>query len=79
MTQFVCPFCGPREIEEFTFHKTVPEPGSGPLAEVYYRVNRTDLSVEYWQHSRGCRAWLKMTRNPSTSAVLEVKNLGDHP
>lgn len=77
MTQIACPFCGPRELEEFSFHKTLPETGSPPIAEVYLRTNRTESSVEHWQHVRGCRAWLLVMRNPSSGVVLDVKILGD--
>jgi sarcosine oxidase subunit delta len=74
-----CPFCGPRELEEFVFHKTCPEPGASGFAAVYERVNRTDLSLEHWQHVRGCRAWLWVRRDPSTNTVLEVRLLGQEP
>ena len=79
MSQLVCPFCGPRELEEFYFRKTVAEHGSSAFAEVYERVNRTDVSVEHWQHVHGCRAWLVITRNPSSGQVLEVKLSGHTP
>ena len=76
MTQLVCPFCGPRELEEFAFRKTLPESVSTPFSEVYERANRLDLSVEHWQHLHGCRAWLVLKRNPSTGQVLEVRLSG---
>ena len=76
MTRLICPFCGPRELREFEFHKTLPEPGSSPFARVYERVARLDESTEYWQHALGCRAWLRVRRNPSTDAVLEATLLG---
>jgi len=34
-----------------------------------------DASIEYWQHDRGCRAWLVVQRDPSTAAVLAVRLL----
>jgi sarcosine oxidase delta subunit len=43
------------------------------FSKVYLRVDSTDLSVEYWQHVQGCRAWLSVERNPSTGAVLSVE------
>jgi methylglutamate dehydrogenase subunit B len=76
VTRLDCPFCGPRELEEFAFHKTLAEPGAGPFAAVYERANRVDLSVEHWQHRHGCRAWLLVRRNPGSGAVLEVRELG---
>ncbi len=80
MIRLICPFCGPRELREFEFHKTRAEPGSTPYAQVYERVNRLDDSVEHWQHVQGCRAWMLVRRNPSTGLVLETRILGgDHP
>ena len=76
MTQLACPFCGPRELEEFYFRKTLAEPGSTVFAEVYERVNRVDISIEHWQHVHGCRAWLVVRRNPSSGQVLEVQLSG---
>lgn len=76
MTQLICPFCGPRELEEFSFHKTLPEPGANAFADVYERMSRLDLSSEQWQHLQGCRAWLAVRRNPSTGQVLDVRQFG---
>jgi methylglutamate dehydrogenase subunit B len=73
--RLACPFCGPRELEEFAFHKTLAEPGSAAFASVYERRNRPDSSVEHWQHVAGCRAWLLVHRNPSSGDVLDVKLL----
>ena len=72
MSRLPCPFCGPRELEEFAFHKTLPEPDAGDFAAVYLRTNRVDDSLEHWQHAHGCRAWLRVRRNPSTGEVHEV-------
>jgi len=76
VTLLTCPFCGARELEEFLFHKTLPEPDSGAYAEVYERANRLQDSLEHWQHVQGCRAWLLIRRNPSTGEVLKVDLLG---
>jgi sarcosine oxidase subunit delta len=76
VTRLVCPFCGPRELREFEFHKTLPTPGGSDYAQVYERIDRPELSVEHWQHVEGCGAWLLVQRNPSTGAVLEIRLLG---
>lgn len=76
MNRLTCPFCGPRELEEFVFRKTLPEPGASEFAAVYERANRIDDSLEHWQHAQGCRAWLRVRRNPSTGEVREVNLLG---
>ena len=76
MSALACPFCGPRELDEFVFRKTLPEAGAEGYAAVYERANRIDDSLEHWQHVRGCRAWLRVRRNPSTGEVCEVQLLG---
>lgn len=76
MNRLACPFCGARELDEFVFHKTLPEPGANAYAAVYERTNRLDDSLEHWQHLGGCRAWLLVRRNPSTGAVLATSLLG---
>lgn len=69
----VCPFCGPRPLEEFLFRKTLPNAGGGPFETVYLRVDSAEHSAEEWQHVGGCRSWLSVVRNPSTGEVLEVR------
>jgi methylglutamate dehydrogenase subunit B len=73
VTSLVCPFCGPREIREFTFHKTVAPEAGGAYERVYERRDRADRSLEHWQHAEGCRAWLRIERNPSTGEVVDVR------
>jgi heterotetrameric sarcosine oxidase delta subunit len=73
-----CPFCGPRELDEFAFRKSLPEGGANEYAAVYERANRIDDSLEHWQHVHGCHAWLRIRRNPSTGEVHAVDLLGGH-
>ncbi len=72
--QIDCPFCGSRQVEEFHCRGMVPE-STDAVSAVYERVNRTDKSVEYWQHDKGCRTWLLIQRNPSTGEVLVIQPL----
>ena len=76
MTRLVCPFCGPRHLREFEFHKTVAPAGANAFAATYQRVDSSTESVEHWQHVGGCRGWLFVRRNPSTGAVLECRLVG---
>ena len=77
MTRLACPFCGPRELREFEFHKTVPTAAQGSAYErSYERVANLEQSLEHWQHVAGCRSWLLVHCNPSTGAVLEIRLLG---
>jgi heterotetrameric sarcosine oxidase delta subunit len=75
MNQLQCPFCGARELQEFEFRKTRANVTTSEFSKVYLRVDSVDLSVEYWQHVQGCRAWLLVQRNPSTGAVLGIEAL----
>jgi sarcosine oxidase subunit delta len=72
-----CPFCGPRELDEFRFRTAETDAASprSAYALVYERDNVSGSSREYWQHERGCRAWLVVQRNPSTAEILDVQLL----
>lgn len=79
MSLFVCPFCGPRSLEEFSFHKTLPNVEGGIFEQTFQRHSDPTSSEEHWQHRYGCRAWLYVRRNPSSGEVLEVRNLTGPP
>ena len=68
-----CPFCGARPLGEFVFRKTQPNAGEDSFARTYLRRDSAVESCEEWQHLGGCRAWLRVTRNPSTGAILGVE------
>jgi methylglutamate dehydrogenase subunit B len=72
MTRLLCPFCGARELAEFEFHKTLAAAGASAYARVYERVDHGGESIEHWQHVGGCRAWLRVHRNPWTGDVSAV-------
>ncbi|HEV7432136.1 MAG TPA: sarcosine oxidase subunit delta [Steroidobacteraceae bacterium] len=75
--RLVCPFCGPRALREFVFHKTLPTTAQDRAYErTYERVASLENSVEHWQHVEGCRGWLLVQRNPSTGQVIDVRLLG---
>ena len=76
MSRLSCPFCGVRELHEFQFRKTLPEPGGSSYSDVYERTNRVGVSIEHWQHVLGCRAWLLVRRDPSSDEVVEMQLLG---
>jgi heterotetrameric sarcosine oxidase delta subunit len=76
---FTCPFCGARNLEEFAFHKTLPNVAGGDFESIYLRRDTPTHSEEHWQHRYGCRAWLRVRRNPSSGAVLEVELLTGTP
>ena len=77
MKRLGCPFCGPRDLREFEFHKTLAADDQGNAYQrTYERVASLEHSVEHWQHVEGCRGWLLVQRNPSTGQVIDVRLLG---
>jgi len=75
-----CPHCGPREVSEFTYvgDATVKRPaGDDPdmkkWAEyVFMRDNPRGAHIEHWQHTSGCRAFLKVQRNTVSHEIAQV-------
>lgn len=40
------------------------------LDHIYLRANPRGPHLEWWQHSSGCRAWIKVRRDTATHQVL---------
>ena len=76
-----CPYCGERNLEEFTYRgdATVTRPGNlDPSSEqgwvdyVYLRDNPAGRHSEHWYHGAGCHAWLEVTRDTRTHEIIDV-------
>lgn len=75
-----CPYCGPRDLSEFTYQgdaaRTRPDPASTDEAAwhawVYERANPAGGHREFWQHSGGCRAHLLVHRHTRNHEIGEV-------
>ena len=75
-----CPYCGPRDLVEFTYqgdgHRVRPDPMSNDPeawnAYVYDRLNPAGEHKEIWQHSGGCRVHLAVTRDTITHVISSV-------
>jgi len=83
MLTICCPHCGPRGQNEFTYggDASLPRPSTEAssdewFAYVYTRRNPKGPHEEFWQHSAGCRAWLKVTRDTSTHDIISSVALG---
>ena len=83
-----CPFCGERDVGEFTylgdagFHR--PTPDTEDAAQRYYeavylRDNPAGPHQELWYHSAGCLSWLRVTRNTRTHEILAVQLAMEDP
>jgi heterotetrameric sarcosine oxidase delta subunit len=76
-----CPFCGPRDVSEFTYqgdaNRQRPDPASTDQAAwnayVYDRVDTAGEHREYWQHSGGCRSHLIVVRSTLTHRIESVR------
>ena len=75
MKFIICPFCGNRPLAEFHFRKTESAKNANATDSVYMRSHYLDRSVEHWQHSDGCRQWLRIERDPSTGRVESIQPL----
>ncbi len=74
-----CPFCGERDVSEFSYlgDAAFRRPGAdASQAEfyeaVYLRDNPAGPHEELWYHTSGCRSWLRVTRNTRTHEILGV-------
>lgn len=82
--RIACPHCGDRSLEEFAYHGDAapvrPDAGAGIAAFVeyaYVRANPAGPVRELWYHAAGCRAYLVVTRNTVTHAILGVEYARD--
>lgn len=73
-----CPYCGQRDLREFTYLGDAsvrrPDPnGPAPLVRfsnyVYLRDNPAGPLREYWYHGSGCQTWLVVTRDTRTHEI----------
>lgn len=73
-----CPLCGDRDRREFTFGGAAlaRPPADAPAAAwddyIHLRDNPAGPSREYWQHDGGCGAWLVVTRDTVSHAVISA-------
>ena len=74
-----CPHCGPRVQAEFTYggadlaRPTEDASAEAWFAYVYLRDNPKGPHAELWQHSAGCRTWLRVRRDTRTHDILSVE------
>jgi methylglutamate dehydrogenase subunit B len=78
--RIACPHCGERDRQEFTvLGDAAPVRPDGldvrpdaMCAYVYERDNVAGAHRELWYHGAGCHAWLVVTRDTRTHAVMGV-------
>ena len=76
-----CPWCGPRNEDEFLnggeAGKRRPANPAEVSAEDWYRylyisANTKGWLRERWLHNRGCQRWFKIDRNTHTHELKQV-------
>ncbi|MDB5505394.1 MAG: sarcosine oxidase subunit delta [Devosia sp.] len=73
-----CPFCGSREIVEFSYlgdagvQRPAPDAGSVFTDYVYLRDNVAGRHREYWYHGSGCHSWLVVERDTRSHEIFSV-------
>ncbi|MER1997402.1 MAG: sarcosine oxidase subunit delta [Arthrobacter sp.] len=81
-----CPWCGPRNENEYHYggqaHVAYPE-NPDLLTDrewseyLFYRENPKGLFAERWVHSAGCRKWFNAVRNTVSYEFAAVYKPGD--
>lgn len=84
-----CPYCGPRNENEFTYggqaHVAYPDDPYELTDEawgqyLFYRDNQQGEYAERWAHAAGCRRWFNAIRDTRTYQILAVYPMGaDRP
>ncbi len=75
-----CPYCGPREVDEFTYigdgaRRRPPDDDDFDawFAWVYLRDNPRGPHTEIWHHTHGCRQHLIVRRDTVDHAIADVR------
>ncbi len=77
-----CPFCGERDLSEFTYRGAVGDSAASTaaarllephVATVYLRSNPAGAHRELWRHGYGCGSWLEVTRDTRTHLISAVR------
>lgn len=80
--RIACPYCGPRELGEFTYlcdaaprRPSASDPGAEDafFEYVFLRDNTAGDMREWWYHGGGCRSWLEVVRNTLTHEIKSVE------
>jgi len=79
MLSIRCPYCGPRDEDEFDYGGDASvacpdDPDSladeAWTAFLYLRDNPKGPHLEWWYHAAGCRRWITVRRDTATNRIL---------
>ncbi len=88
MLNIPCPWCGPRDEEEFSYggeaHIVRPQdPAALSDAEwadhLFMRQNTAGHFLERWVHSQGCRRWFNLARDTNDNTIVGCYRMGEKP
>lgn len=74
-----CPWCGPRDVDEFHYGgqadvRYPEDPQSVSDVDwarfLFFRDNPKGLFDERWSHASGCRRWFTVRRDTYTNQIL---------
>ena len=77
--RLTCPICGERDRREFYYRgAALAEPAADAGVPewhdyVHLRDNPAGVTRDLWHHEAGCGAWLIVTRDTVTHAILDVQ------
>ena len=83
MLLIVCPHCGPRNSDEFTFQGELtsrPEAAEDLGAwrrYLYMKHNAAGLQREQWFHVSGCRRFLVIERDTISNEIQSVDDVAE--
>ena len=86
MFQIHCPYCGKREVNEFSCHgeahierpknpKDLTDKQWGDY--VFFRTNKKGIQLERWTHDTGCRRWFNVARDTITDQIVKIYKVGE--
>lgn len=79
MLVILCPFCGPRNSDEFTYQGEIaprPDPDTEPArwrSYLYMKDNVSGWQTERWFHGAGCRRFLDLERHTQSNEIRSVQ------
>ncbi|MEX1038933.1 MAG: sarcosine oxidase subunit delta [Acidimicrobiia bacterium] len=82
MLLIVCPFCGPRNSDEYAYQGEItprPGPDTDPVTwrrYLYLKENVSGWQTERWFHGSGCRRFLDVERHSVTNEIKDVRAVG---
>jgi sarcosine oxidase, subunit delta len=81
-----CPWCGPRDENEFHYggqaHVNYPEDPAAASDEdwgqfLFFRDNVKGEFAERWAHVSGCRRWFNVLRDTVTNEIEKSYRIGE--